>query len=337
MNVLISGGSGFLGRALTAALIQDPKQFEPHYQDITVTWLSRSSQQGHPKNVNVITYEALANLTADDLSNNPFDVIINLAGSGIADSRWSDERKEALLASRVKPTEAILEVIAKAPIKPKLLLSGSAVGWYGVQGDTAIDESSDARADFAHKLCEDWELLATKAAEFGVPVAILRTGVVIHVEGGMVKRLLTPFKLGLGGKLGDGSQFMSWISREDWVRAALFIIEQSLSGSNQNTDQQNTHAQNIRSGDNETTALVYNLTAPNPVTNLQFTQALGHFLHRPTVMSVPAPMLKAMFGEMSTLLLDGQKVLPKALLDSGFTFHQPNLDQALSVKADNYE
>ena len=319
MNVLISGGSGFLGQALSRALI---KQARLQNDGIKITWLSRNANQNHDNDIDIITYDDLAQRSQDAM---PFDVIVNLAGAGIADSRWSDARKEELMASRIKPTEAILEFIAKATIKPKLLLSGSAVGWYGVQGDTPLDEASPANPDFAHKLCDDWEQLAIKATEFGVPVAVVRTGIVIHPDGGMVKRLLTPFKLGLGGKLGDGEQIMSWISREDWVRAAIFLIHQKLAEKNLIV------GNNERDSGNSINAAVYNFTAPNPVTNLEFTQALGHFVHRPTIMSVPAPVLKAMFREMSTLLLDGQKVLPKALLESGFEFHQPTIAQALAA------
>lgn len=322
MNVLISGGSGFLGRALSDALIEQSRQ---QSAPLNVTWLSRNAHHNHDDAIDILTYDEL---TARSQAAPQFDVIVNLAGAGIADSRWSEERKELLMASRIKPTEAILEFIAKAAIKPKLLLSGSAVGWYGIQGDTPLDEASDANPDFAHKLCDDWEQLAIKATEFGVPVAIARTGIVIHPEGGMVKRLLMPFKLGLGGKLGDGAQMMSWISREDWVRAALFVINNQLS------EQPSLGVDNERdSGDsgNDIKAKVFNFSAPNPVTNLEFTQALGNWLHRPTIMSVPASVLKVGFGEMSTLLLDGQKVLPKALLDSGFEFHQPTIAQALEV------
>ncbi len=324
MNVLISGGSGFLGRALSDMLISQARQQNDSINErVKVTWLSRNANQDHNDDIDIITYEELKSRSQAEPH---FDVIVNLAGAGIADSRWSDDRKKALMASRIKPTEAILEFIAKAAIKPKLLLSGSAVGWYGVQGDTPLDEASPANPDFAHKLCEKWEQLAIKATEFGVPVAIVRTGIVIHPEGSMVKRLLTPFKLGLGGKLGDGAQMMSWISREDWVRAAIFVINHQLSANDKITN-----VNNERDSSNNTKAQIFNFTAPNPVTNLEFTQALGRFVHRPTIMSLPAPVLKAMFGEMSTLLLEGQKVLPKALLESGFEFHQPTLEQALGI------
>ncbi|MBB3106440.1 hypothetical protein FHS24_000941 [Psychrobacter luti] len=320
MNILISGGSGFLGSAFSEALI---KRYRSENKEVQVTWLTRDSSQPHPVDIKMMTYDELTNFDKS------FDVILNLAGAGIADKRWSDARKEQLLASRVQPTEALLAFIACINTKPKLLVSGSAIGWYGDQGDEPLIESSDFNTDFSHKLCDDWEQLALKATDYGVPVAIVRTGVVIHPEGGMVSKLLTPFKMGVGGQLADGTQIMSWISREDWVRAAIFIIEQHLTG------QQQAHLNNTGNTlntANDTPAAVYNLTAPNPVTNHTFTKTIGAWLHRPTFFTLPKFLLKLMFGEMSTLLIDGQKVLPQALLNAGFTFKQPTLKQALEQK-----
>ena len=317
MNILISGGSGFLGSAFSDEII---KRYYQSGQEVTITWLTRDTSQTHPDSISMITYDELAR------TDNSYEVIMNLAGAGIADSRWSDERKEALLASRIKPTESLLAFIARTPNKPKLLLSGSAIGWYGTQGDKPLTESSGFETDFSHRLCEDWEQLALKATEYSVPVAIVRTGVVIHASGGMLGRLLTPFKFGVGGQLGNGKQIMSWISRDDWVGAAIFIIEQHLSG------QIDTH-DNVLQTVNNTPAVVYNLTAPNPVTNHAFTKDLGAWLHRPTLFTLPEFLLKLMFGEMSTLLIDGQKVLPQALLDAGYDFKQPTLKSALAEQS----
>ncbi len=317
MNILISGGSGFLGSAFSDEII---KRYYQSGQEVTITWLTRDTSQTHPDSISMITYDELAR------TDNSYEVIMNLAGAGIADSRWSDERKEALLASRIKPTESLLAFIARTPNKPKLLLSGSAIGWYGTQGDKPLTENSGFETDFSHRLCEDWEQLALKATEYSVPVAIVRTGVVIHASGGMLGRLLTPFKFGVGGQLGNGKQIMSWISRDDWVGAAIFIIEQHLSG------QIDTH-DNVLQTVNNTPAVVYNLTAPNPVTNHAFTKDLGAWLHRPTLFTLPEFLLKLMFGEMSTLLIDGQKVLPQALLDAGYDFKQPTLKSALAEQS----
>ena len=317
MNILISGGSGFLGSAFSEAII---KRYQKDDKKVQITWLTRDSKQAHPNDIKMMTYDELVK------SDKSFDVILNLAGAGIADKRWSDARKEQLLASRIKPTEAILDFIARSSSKPKLLVSGSAIGWYGPQGDKSLTESSGFNADFSHKLCDDWEQLALKATDHGVPVAIVRTGVVIHPKGGMLSKLLTPFRMGVGGQLGNGKQIMSWISRDDWVAAVIFIIEQQLNDSAYQVDEDTRTARHTPSNK---VAKVYNLTAPNPVTNHTFTKALGAWLHRPTFFTLPVFFLKLIFGEMSTLLIDGQKVLPQALLDAGFEFNHQTLKQAL--------
>lgn len=319
MNILISGGSGFLGSAFSKEITQ---RYQGMHKDLQITWLTRDSSQAHPDNIDLMTYDELAT------SDRAFEVVLNLAGAGIADKRWSDDRKEALLASRIKPTESLLAYIASTGHKPKLLISGSAIGWYGTQGDKPLTESSGFETDFAHKLCDEWEKLAVRATTYGVPVAIVRTGVVIHPDGGMLGKLLAPFKMGVGGQLGNGKQVMSWISREDWVGAAIFIMEQHLA--NQTNNQQSvSNDDNALEIDNNTPVTIYNLTAPNPVTNHTFTKTLGSYLHRPTFFTLPEALLKLMFGEMSTLLIDGQKVLPQALLDAGYEFKQPTLRQAL--------
>ena len=320
MNILISGGSGFLGSAFSKEILQ---RYQNRNEQISITWLTRDKTQQHPTHINMLTYDELAK------TDQSFDVILNLAGAGIADARWSDERKEALLASRIKPTESILEFIARTNAKPKLLLSGSAIGWYGTQGDKPLTENSQSETDFSHRLCDEWEQLALKATEYGVPVAIVRTGVVIHPEGGMLGKLLTPFKLGVGGQLADGKQIMSWVSRDDWVGAVIFIIEQHLANNIEQTAKTITNNNTLKTA-NDTPAVVYNLTSPNPVTNHTFTKNVGAWLHRPTFFTLPEFLLKLMFGEMSTLLIDGQKVLPQALVDAGYEFKQPTLEQALA-------
>lgn len=309
MKILITGGSGFLGTALTQSL----KTHGVKGDTASVTWVSRSVEKEKTKNIadDVISYDDLAS------TNERYDVIINLAGAGIADSRWTNARKQELFDSRLKPTQAVIDYIERMGNKPKLLISGSAIGWYGIQHEndpTALDETSPVtKTDFAHEICQAWEQLALTAQGVvtdAVPVAIVRTGVVIAPEGGMVGRLITPFKMGTGGKLGNGQQIMSWISRSDWVRAVIFIIEQNL-----------THIL--------PTQQIYNLTNPTPISNAAFTDAMGTWLHRPTLMTLPAFVVKTMFGEMSTLLLDGQRVVPTALLDQGFEFNDLTVLDAL--------
>lgn len=309
MKILITGGSGFLGTALTQSL----KTHGVKGDTASVTWVSRSVEKEKTKNIadDVISYDDLAS------TNERYDVIINLAGADIADSRWTDARKQELLDSRLKPTQAVIDYIERIGNKPKLLISGSAIGWYGIQKEndpTALDETSPVTTtDFAHEICQAWEQLALTAQDTvtdAVPVAIVRTGVVIAPEGGMVGLLITPFKMGTGGKLGNGQQIMSWISRSDWVRAVIFIIEQNL-----------THTL--------PTEQIYNLTNPTPISNAAFTDAMGTWLHRPTLMTLPAFVVKTMFGEMSTLLLDGQRVVPTALLEKGFEFNDLTVLDAL--------
>ena len=317
MDILISGGSGFLGSALSQWL------YEKRGGEVSITWLSRDNTQSHPSYINMMSYEELSETLLS------FDVVINLAGAGIADKRWSETRKRELFDSRVQPTQSVLDYIDRIEQKPKLLISGSAIGWYGAQGDKPLDESSQHyskqanpqtfKEDFAHQLCDSWEELAISATKMGVEVVLVRTGVVIHPEGGMLGRLITPFKMGAGGQLGDGQQIMSWISRDDWVRAVAFIIERHLS----------TEAHTSQLSNDSKPVSIYNLTSPNAVDNATFTKTLGDWLNRPTIMTMPAPVLKMMFGEMSTLLIDGQKVLPKALLDAGFEFQHPDLAGAL--------
>lgn len=291
MQILIAGGSGFLGQALTSALLK---------KGDWVTVLSRTPEKLPAKPA--LTAKKIGDLTAQDY----FDVVINLSGEGIADARWSESRKAALLRSRLDTTQALIDWMQTAAQRPKRFLSGSAIGWYGAQGEQVLTESSAAHDEFVHQLCQKWEQSAQQAAALCIPTVLLRTGVVLHPSGGMLGRVLLPFKLGLGGRLGDGQQWLSWISREDWVAALLFLLDQpDLSGA-------------------------INLTAPNPVRNVEFTQTLAKSLHRLAFLPAPAWVLKMLLGEMSGLLLDSQRVLPKRLEDAGFVFQHPTLQGALA-------
>lgn len=295
MRILVSGGSGFLGRALSARL-QD--------EGAEVAWLSRRLSRRAPRGIRVFGYDALA-------PEERFDAVVNLAGADIAGRRWSDRRKQLLHESRLGPTRSLLQWMRRCRERPRVLLSGSAVGWYGAQGDAALTEESPARADFAHALCDAWEAAAMEAVPLGVPVLLLRTGIALHPEGGMLGRLLPLFRLGLGGRLGDGRQVLSWIAREDWVEAVRGLMLPHLQGA----------------ADAPVGAV--NLTAPEPVSNAGFSRALGGALRRPAVLAVPAPLLRLALGEMSSLLLQGQRVLPQRLQQSGFNFRHPKLQPYL--------
>jgi len=294
MRILITGGSGFIGSALTAHLQRDGAQ---------VTWLSRRASTPSPEGVEVRDY---ASLWADDR----FDAVVNLAGAGIADSRWSASRKQTLRDSRLIPTRVLTEWIRSAHTPPKVLLSGSAIGWYGAQGDAPLDEDSAPHDEFQHRLCAEWED-AARAAEERVPVLRLRTGVVLHPEGGMLQQLRLPFRLGLGARLGDGRQVLSWIAREDWIGATVSLLRAHLEGA----------------ADAPTGA--FNLTAPEPVANARFTRALADALRRPALLAVPAKALELGLGEMATLLVEGQCVLPARLQQRGHAFAWPQLEPYL--------
>lgn len=294
MNILISGGSGFLGSALTAALLE-----WGHLVTVTSREPARLHTNTHYSAIR------LEDLRATDR----FDVVINLAGAGIADERWSDERKRELLASRLEPTRQLVDWMGYAEQKPSLFMSGSAIGWYGMQGEQALTEQSGYQSDFVHTLCQQWETAALAAEPLGIRTLILRTGVVLNPAGGMLQRVLPQFRLGAGGRLGKGEQWFSWISRRDWVKAVHWLMRQA---------QDDTRIRGV-----------YNLTAPNPVRNAEFTRQLAHALSRPALVPAPAFALKMAFGEMSTLLLDSQKVLPERLLAEGFVFDDPELSVAL--------
>lgn len=291
MKILISGGSGFLGTELSQTLLKQGHR-------VTITSRNPAAHQSDSG----IRVRQLSDLSPTDY----FDVVINLAGAGIADQRWSELRKQELRDSRLNTTQALLDWMQTAVQKPSLFLSGSAIGFYGAQGETELTETSEPHLEFVHQLCADWEDTAKVAEELGVRTVLLRTGVVLHPDGGMLKRVWLPFKMGFGGRLGDGQQWMSWISRQDWIDAVLFLMQ------------------------HPTAQGAFNLTAPNPVRNIEFTQTFAASIKRPTLLPMPTWFVKLAFGEMSALLLDSQRVLPKRLEDAGFVFKHPTLQGALA-------
>lgn len=294
MNILITGGTGFIGSALTRSLAE---------QGHAVTVLSRS-----PDSVEKICgsgIHALGNLN-QLRPEDTYQVIVNLAGAPIFGARWSDARKRLIRNSRIALTDQLIACIDRMVVKPDLLISGSAIGYYGNQGDIVLTEQSATRNDFSHQLCADWEAAAKKAEQFGVRVCLIRTGLVLAAGGGILQRMLWPFRLGLGGRIGDGRQWMSWIHRQDWIAIAQAIIaDSSMQGA-------------------------YNATAPNPVNNSEFTRILAHCLKRPAMFPVPAGLLKMLLGEMSELVLGSQRVVPERLLAQGFRFKYMDLSSALN-------
>jgi len=294
MNILITGGTGFIGSALAKSLIQ---------QGHAVTVLSRSPDKvAKICGLGVKPLGSLAQLNAED----SYQVIINLAGAPIIDVRWSEARKQLIRESRIGLTKQLIACIAHMTVKPELLISGSAVGYYGYQGDTVLTEQSTPYEDFSQQLCADWEATAKQAEQLGVRVCLIRTGLVIANGGGFLQRLLLPFRLGLGGRLGDGRQWMSWIHRQDWINIALTMMaDATMQGP-------------------------YNATAPNPVTNAEFTRLLAQCLNRPALLPVPAWMLKILLGQASQLVLGSQRVMPERLLAQNFKFQYTDLASALS-------
>ncbi|MBB1488798.1 TIGR01777 family oxidoreductase [Oceanospirillum sediminis] len=292
MNILITGATGFIGKALCHALIE---------QGHNLYVISRK-----PDQVNrILGCTVIASADPFCWLDIPMDAVINLAGAPIADARWSEHRKELLINSRIGPTRQLISYIEQCSHKPEVLISGSAIGIYGAHGDDDVREDSHCNDDFAHRLCQLWEAEAMAAETYGVRVCILRTGLVLGRDGGMLSRLLTPFRLGLGGHIGSGLQYMPWIHRQDLLRIITFLIDRKdLSGA-------------------------FNGTAPVPVRNNTFSRILGAELKRPVLLPVPGIVLRLALGEMSQLMLRGAKVIPWRLQENGFEFEYSTLRPAL--------
>jgi uncharacterized protein (TIGR01777 family) len=292
-NILITGGTGFLGSALIADWLAQGHQ---------ITLISRdplAAMQQLGNQINAVSDFHLLPHSAQ------FDVIVNLAGAPLFSSRWSEARKQQIRDSRIGLTQQLVAFIASLQHKPEVLISGSAIGIYGDQGDTVLTEQSSGKADFGQQLCSDWEQAALQAESLGVRVCLIRTGLVLGNHGGLLQRMLPAFKFGLGGCLGNGQQWMSWIHFSDWLAIVNSLIEHpELSGA-------------------------FNATAPNPVSNQSFSQQLAKQLHRPALLPMPSFVLKLLLGEMSELILGSQRVLPEHLLAAGFKFQYPELAPAL--------
>ncbi len=285
MKVAVTGASGLIGTALTSSLEADGHD---------VMRVQRGRDWDPEKG------------TVDRAAFEGLDAVVHLGGVGIADSRWTAAQKGRVLTSRTAGTTLLAATLAGLDAPPSVLLSGSAIGYYGDHGDSIIDESASAGDDFPARVCIEWEASAAAAVDAGIRVAFLRTGVVQATEGGALAKQLPFFRLGLGGRAGSGRQFLSWITLRDEVRAIRFLLEADVSGP-------------------------VNLVAPEPVTNAEYTKVLGAALHRPTTI---LPMLgpRLLYGRelADSLLLTSQRVVPSVLVEAGFDFEQPTFPGALA-------
>jgi len=292
MRILVAGASGFLGSELVSFLKKRGHE---------VFSLTR-----HESNSNNSLYwdPDLNMMPCNELEG--FDAVVNLAGDNIATGRWSEGKKKKILNSRVNSTKALNDCLANLKKPPKVLVNASAIGIYGNRHDEVLSETNPSGSGFLANVCRQWEQAADEAKQSNIRVVKLRFGVVLSPTQGALSKMLIPFKLGLGGKLGPGNQYISWIDIEDALRIILFAI--------QSPDLQGP----------------INVVAPQPVTNEEFTKAIGKALNRPTFMNVPEPILKLIFGEMANpLFLYSTRAMPQKLLESGYSFLYPTLESSL--------
>ena len=291
MKIAIAGASGLVGSVLVPVLEKDGN---------AVVRLVRST----PKAGEIEWHPNQDSIEPAKLEG--FDVIVNLAGENIAAGRWTDDQKRKIRESRVNGTHLMSEAIAKLSRPPSAFICASATGIYGDRDDEILDEQSESGGGFLAGVCREWEMATEPASKAGVRVVNLRFGPIMSREGGMLAKLLTPFKMGLGGKVGSGRQYISWVSIDDAVNAMkLAIDDQSIHGP-------------------------LNIVSPHPVTNEEFTKALGHVLNRPTALAIPAFAARLTFGEMADeMLLTSQRVMPKRLVAAGYQFQYPELEGAL--------
>ncbi len=294
MKITISGASGLIGRRLMKALANDRH---------SIRVLSRHAGTNLPGGIRLSAWDpAKGEPPADSLRD--ADAVIHLAGEPVA-QRWSADAKLRIRDSRVAGTRNLVEALAKLPQRPQVLVSASAVGYYGSRGDETLTESSAAGSGYLAEVCQAWEKEAQAAEALGMRVVQVRTGIVLDARGGALQRMLPPFRMGVGGKIGDGKQWMPWIHAQDLVDLYRFALEQPLKGP-------------------------LNGVAPYPVVNADFTKGLAGALKRPAFLPVPALALRLLFGEMAGVLLASQRVLPKAAEAAGFRFQFPQLGPALA-------
>ena len=288
MNILITGGTGLIGTRLCQQL---------HQLGHELTVLSRKPET-------VPTFCKAIRSLDEWQSTQHFDAVINLAGESIVDKAWTEARKKVLWDSRVGVTQSLVRCIEAADEKPRVFISGSAIGYYGNTGDKTLDEGAHVGKDFGAQLCDEWEKAALASS---VRVCILRTGLVLAPSGGFLKKMLPAFKLGVGGSMGSGQQWMSWIHIDDYIAVLIELLT-------------NPNAQGA-----------YNMTAPQPLTNQAFTEHLAKALNRRVFFSTPAWVLQLLLGERADLLLGGQRVFPVRVTDLGYTFKYHDLDDTLQA------
>jgi uncharacterized protein (TIGR01777 family) len=299
MNILIAGGSGMIGRALTGRCLEG---------DHKVTIISRNPQQlaGLPDSLTVVSWDE------DQLQQeiNRTDAVVNLAGSSLAGSkpwemRWTERRKEDIIASRLKAGKAITAAISRADRKPELLIQASAIGFYGNRDYGAADETSAAGDDFLSRVCLEWEPSTQGVEALGLRRVVVRIGLVLNKGSNLMGLLKLPFSFYLGGKIGSGQQYFSWIHIDDVVGGICYLLQ------------------------NRSSKGIYNLTSPHPVTNSQFAESLGRRMGRPSWFTLPAGLLRLALGEAATLALDGRPVYPRRISEAGYEFKYRTLDSAL--------
>ncbi len=305
MKVAITGASGLVGTELVRRLNKQGTQLFSLRRSKTKIGSNTSPKSADE--VDCISWNPATGVDYPEQLEG-LDAMVHLAGRSIGAARWSTREKELLRDSRVQATERLVDQITKLKVKPKLFLSASAIGIYGDTGDKWVDEASNAASDFLGALATDWEHASQPLSQMGVRVVHARFGVILAKHGGALAKMLPLFRWGLGGVLGDGKQFMSWVSLNDCCRAIQHLMDNaSLSGA-------------------------FNIVSPNPVTNHEFTKTLGNDMHRMTILPVPKFALRLALGEMAdALLLTSCRVQPKRLIESGFSFEQPTLDQAFKV------
>lgn len=305
MNILITGGTGFIGSALS-------QEFSSSGHKVIIA--SRRKTPPKLENIEIVRWDIQTPLSSEIMSG--IDAVINLAGESIASGRWTKRRKELILSSRINTTRALVESMKQISPNPsllkgdkgglpKVLISASAIGYYGPHGDEYVTEDTPPASDFLAEVCKGWEEEALKAQEFGVRVVLIRIGGVLESDGGALPVMAIPFKFFLGGSIGNGRQWFSWIHRDDVVGIIKYALEnESLSGP-------------------------VNATAPQPVTNKEFSSAIGKALGRPSWFSVPGFVVKLTLGELGGILLTGQRVLPEKALKAGYQFKYPEINEAL--------